>query len=256
MIQTLFTVKNNSGSTLDTTEESPLDVLSRAATMVRQEGQQVDDNKPISKQTTKWKRDRRRLPEYSRKSDPKVPETLGVEPSSPEASISNGSSPMNPLKGILMKKDLDHISSGADTPLDMTVRHRGEPPSYDQTINNPGYRSSFRTTVINNGVPPPVVNRDKLPSGFSMCDTVIEEHFRRSLGQDYNAIFSNGNNTTDKEKEPTPRSSPTPSQILDDAGLSVDDHFAKALGDTWKQLNQKEEHKNRDKENSLVSAKN
>lgn len=47
-----------------------------------------------------------------------------------------------------------------------------------------------------------------------------------------------------------------PSQILDDAGLSVDDHFAKALGDTWKQLNQKEEHKNRDKENSLVSAKN
>lgn len=45
--------------------------------------------------------------------------------------------------------------------------------------------------------------------GFSMCDTVIEEHFRRSLGQDYNAIFSNANNTTDKEKEPTPRSSPT-----------------------------------------------
>lgn len=43
MIQTLFTVKNNSGSTLDTTEESPLDVLSRAATMVRQEGQQVGE---------------------------------------------------------------------------------------------------------------------------------------------------------------------------------------------------------------------
>lgn len=72
----------------------------------------------------------------------------------------------NVFLGILMKKDLDHISSGADTPLDMTVRHRGEPPSYDQTINNPGYRSSFRTTVINNGVPPPVVNRDKLPSGM------------------------------------------------------------------------------------------
>lgn len=43
MIQTLFTVKNNSGSTLDTTEESPLDVLSRAATMVQQEGQQVGE---------------------------------------------------------------------------------------------------------------------------------------------------------------------------------------------------------------------
>lgn len=47
-----------------------------------------------------------------------------------------------------------------------------------------------------------------------MCDTVIEEHFRRSLGQDYNAIFSNGNNTTDKEKEPTPRSSPTVRTVL------------------------------------------
>lgn len=75
-----------------------------------------------------------------------------------------------------MKKNLDNISSGADTPLDMTVRHRGEPPSYDQTINNPGYRSSFRTTVIHNGVPPPVVNRDKLPSGMYQICFSLEYH--------------------------------------------------------------------------------
>lgn len=43
---------------------------------------------------------------------------------------------------------------------------------------------------------------------------------------------------------------------MDDTGLSVDDHFAKALGDTWKQLNQKEEIKNRENESNLVSAKN
>lgn len=58
-----------------------------------------ESNKQPHKQTTKWKRDRRRLPEYSRKSDPKVPETLGVEPSSPEASISNGSNPLSHSNG-------------------------------------------------------------------------------------------------------------------------------------------------------------
>lgn len=54
-----------------------------------------DSTKQLHKQTTKCKRDKRRLPEYSRKSDPKVPETFGVEPSSPEASISNGNSPLS-----------------------------------------------------------------------------------------------------------------------------------------------------------------
>lgn len=30
-----------------------------------------------------------------------------------------------------------------------------------------------------------------------MCDTVIDEHFRRSLGQDYHAIFQNPNPVTE-----------------------------------------------------------
>lgn len=43
---------------------------------------------------------------------------------------------------------------------------------------------------------------------------------------------------------------------MDDTGLSVDDHFAKALGDTWKQLNKKEQIKKRQTESNLVLAKN
>lgn len=48
------------------------------------------------------------------------------------------------------------------------------------------------------------------------CDPVVEEHFRRSLGKNY------------KEPEPVTNS-------VSITG-SVDDHFAKALGDTWLQI--------------------
>lgn len=50
----------------------------------------------------------------------------------------------------------------------------------------------------------------------SMCDPVIDEHFRRSLGKDYADLFDqNGSNSV---------------------SVTVDDHFAKALGDTWLHL--------------------
>lgn len=52
------------------------------------------------------------------------------------------------------------------------------------------------------------------------CDPVIEEHFRRSLGKNY------------KEPEPTSTNS------VSITG-SVDDHFAKALGETWLQIKNK-----------------
>ncbi|KAM4652698.1 transcription cofactor vestigial-like protein 4 isoform 2-T2 [Discoglossus pictus] len=55
------------------------------------------------------------------------------------------------------------------------------------------------------------------PSNTSTaCDPVVEEHFRRSLGKNY------------KEPEPVANS-------VSITG-SVDDHFAKALGDTWLQI--------------------
>lgn len=56
-----------------------------------------------------------------------------------------------------------------------------------------------------------------------ICDPVIEEHFRRSLGKDYpECLVSN--------------MAPSLSNAISVTG-SVDDHFAKALGDTWTQLN-------------------
>ena len=54
-----------------------------------------------------------------------------------------------------------------------------------------------------------------------VCDPVIEEHFRRSLGNIY------------KEPEPAPASN-----SVSITG-SVDDHFAKALGETWHQIKAK-----------------
>lgn len=47
-------------------------------------------------------------------------------------------------------------------PLDMSIRQRGLPPSYSQTMNNPGFRSSYRPTVI---APNNAAQRDELPSG-------------------------------------------------------------------------------------------
>lgn len=193
--------------------ESPLDVLSRVAEIQQAITISEDSNKHTSntKQlpTTKWKRDRRTRPEYSRKSDPKIPD---------EFEIQNGNTP------------------AMDTPLDMSVRQRGQPPSYSQTINNPEFRSNYRTSVITQ------TQRDDMPSGISMCDPIIDEHFRRSLGKDYVKIFSN-NNAPPKDpiiKTP-PKINDKVMELMDSTGLSVDDHFAKALGDTWLKLNNKKD---------------
>uniref|UniRef100_A0A3B4ZSH3 Vestigial like family member 4 n=1 Tax=Stegastes partitus TaxID=144197 RepID=A0A3B4ZSH3_9TELE len=60
----------------------------------------------------------------------------------------------------------------------------------------------------------------RINSEWTACDPVIEEHFRRSLGKNY------------KEPEPAATNS------VSITG-SVDDHFAKALGETWLQIKNK-----------------
>ncbi|KAG7472871.1 hypothetical protein MATL_G00113850 [Megalops atlanticus] len=70
-------------------------------------------------------------------------------------------------------------------------------------------------TATHNGSPP----SDTSASTNTVCDPVIEEHFRRSLGRSY------------REPDPAPNS-------VSITG-SVDDHFAKALGDTWQQIKAK-----------------
>lgn len=100
-----------------------------------------------------------------------------------------------------------------------------------------------------------------------MIDPVIDEHFRRSLGADYADIFEKRSSPiAESVSNASPRSSPksrlaspiattksptstspsftitpiidtkpTPKQTIN-VEMSVDDHFAKALGDTWKKL--------------------
>lgn len=110
-----------------------------------------------------------------------------------------------------------------------------------------------------------------------MVDPVIDEHFRRSLGADYMNLCGKRSNQMKspssastivrknlqlspsispispeklKEKSPETRDRPDEndsiskrdcdkSNFVDETvDMSVDDHFAKALGDTWKQLQQ------------------
>lgn len=105
-----------------------------------------------------------------------------------------------------------------------------------------------------------------------MVDPVIDEHFRRSLGADYMNLFgkrldqlkSTSSLATTTIKKSSPKTSPIQSntngsiqvkeanhqnesssinrdsvkETVENIELSVDDHFAKALGDTWKQLQQ------------------
>lgn len=109
----------------------------------------------------KWKRDRRsRLPEYSRKSDPKIPDNFSPE------SCNGSSSPNGGLYRSSSPEQQNGVNKGPtlDAPIDMSVRQRGQPPSYTQTINNPGYRSSYKPPVAANGA------RDEIPSGKGVCD--------------------------------------------------------------------------------------
>lgn len=106
-----------------------------------------------------------------------------------------------------------------------------------------------------------------------MVDHELDEHFRRSLGADYMNLFgkrldqlkstSSATGTTKKSPQPSavvtdtslhvkekqqqqqqPQQENSSSnrdnvkEVVENIEMSVDDHFAKALGDTWKQLQQ------------------
>ncbi|XP_041459230.1 transcription cofactor vestigial-like protein 4 isoform X1 [Lytechinus variegatus] len=69
-------------------------------------------------------------------------------------------------------------------------------------------------------------------------DPDIEEHFRRSLGQNYRETYSSPPpmaTSPPKATSPTLRQSSSSPKEVNITG-SVDDHFAKALGDKWSQI--------------------
>ncbi|CAG2115499.1 unnamed protein product, partial [Medioppia subpectinata] len=66
-----------------------------------------------------------------------------------------------------------------------------------------------------------------------VSDPVIEEHFRRSLGKEYQQLFASSATGADG-------SAGADSANNNSITYSVDDHFAKALGDTWIRLQKTE----------------
>ncbi|XP_025195555.1 uncharacterized protein LOC112594783 isoform X2 [Melanaphis sacchari] len=88
-----------------------------------------------------------------------------------------------------------------------------------------------------------------------ISDPVIDEHFRRSLGKDYMNVFAPAAAQRQQQQAPeTAAAAPSTDGEDNNAGLSaVDDHFAKALGDTWVKL-QKEEYQKKRKETATAAA--
>ncbi|KAL1116823.1 hypothetical protein AAG570_005293 [Ranatra chinensis] len=113
-------------------------------------------------------------------------------------------------------------------PIDLSTRKiRGSPPSYLQTMQAKQAASAL-TRIESGGV----------------CDPMIDEHFRRSLGKDY---LSNSSPQSDDKSDSSGR-------LEDSSSLSVDDHFAKALGDTWVKLQEEERESARIKKSKDKSA--
>ncbi|XP_071444585.1 transcription cofactor vestigial-like protein 4 [Hetaerina americana] len=84
---------------------------------------------------------------------------------------------------------------------------------------------------------PPSPPHTRVAQAGSGDDPDIDEHFRRSLGSDYAHLFASGGN-----RLWPPTTPPTDSSLtIKITGNSVDDHFAKALGETWKKLQEEQQ---------------
>ncbi|CAF4897793.1 unnamed protein product [Pieris macdunnoughi] len=194
--------------------------------------------------TGKWRRERRnRLPEYrprdsckmalrSQSFNEKRATTSIIRTRHSDGEFSDEADDA-PANLALLGKAPPEYPGKPEAPIDMRLRSRPAPPY-------------TRPSVIKTSEPP--------PDSLSMCDTVIEEHFRRSLGDNYmNLIKKNTDgaqpgpkpNTKDRASSPIqfkadePKTTKIIAMDVDDPSLSVDDHFAKALGDTWRQLQTK-----------------
>ncbi|KAF7987406.1 hypothetical protein HCN44_003168 [Aphidius gifuensis] len=121
----------------------------------------------------------------------------------------------------------DPIQSEA---LDMSAanrvhHHHSRPSVIVPTAPQPGVTSEDTAKSPTASATPSMAiggNRTGMRTTTGVSDPAIDEHFKRSLGlEEYAAVFS-GPTNGDKE-----------------TGLSVDDHFKKALGETWDKLKKK-----------------
>ncbi|XP_017052022.1 extensin isoform X2 [Drosophila ficusphila] len=160
--------------------ESALEVLSRAATMVQNNPSEM---RVTSKElpTTKWRRDRRqRTAEYQ---------------------VHEAGSGDREREREREREDRD-----MDSPIDMSVtsgalkQRASPPPPYREPLPGTNYAANSRPSVITQAPPKREPPEQAHSSDMAMCD--IDEHFRRSLGENYAALFA--------KKSPTPTTTPTP----------------------------------------------
>ncbi|XP_055317040.1 uncharacterized protein DDB_G0290587 [Sitodiplosis mosellana] len=249
--------------------ESALEVLSRAATMVNTN---TDNRITINKElpTTKWRRDRRiRLSsEYHHSNH----EPVGTVKPLGESNQSNS------LGDNSMEIPLDMSVGASKPPpppyRDPLPGSTFCTMSRPSVITQAPKREVISNQENKQSPKKPIVMCDDAPvtESISMVDHELDEHFRRSLGADYMNLFGKRleqmkstsssaaaaatarkspqtspvvNDTSARVKEtPTPersssnRDNSVGKDVVENIEMSVDDHFAKALGDTWKQLQQ------------------
>ncbi|XP_049814911.1 uncharacterized protein LOC126262368 [Schistocerca nitens] len=181
------------------TAESPLDVLSRAATMVR------DNSPPRRIVGGEAVLKRGMLPAVGRVTAPRTHAQFKIT---------------GPCRSELADTPSTAQAEDSDTPLDMSTRGNGlPPPSYSEAMSAiAGHRPGHCRQMLS-----------------GECDPLIDEHFRRSLGDDYMNLYNADTKRSSRREKRK--------EVCDDTGadscLSVEDHFAKALGDAWLELQAK-----------------
>lgn len=210
--------------------ETPLDVLSRAASLVQPDtrekaetdaGEESPKVMPSAENRRKRNLERRDISQALNFDDGRLEKLSSVKTAGTQTS------PLNPVATTKSRIDSGPppLISIVPKPEDSGYMHPHLPPH-----SRPSVITS--TNIIRRPVGfmapshlygptemfcyPGPHRREIVESGI--IDPFVEEHFRRSLGDDYKCV------------------SPT---AMSTAG-SVDDHFAKALGDTWQKLKKPE----------------
>lgn len=326
--------------------ENPLDVLSRAATMVEKSEISPRLSPPIIEKSKVCERS----PSFKERTHPKFRKS-----STPDYMVALESARSLKRQTSLQSEPSERMDTSSpnnnsmpdDVPLDMSIKkrpntpppppHLGPPPQYGfnpmrqhsppaMNPSPPHFRppvykspppypsttpsppsslppppsyeeSTVKCTYPTKNTPPPAILQHEVETKTkikeitiitnSSADPLLDEHFRRSLGADYESLFKKKSSTSDSESSSTESTPPKVPQMprqdskdstsnndnkgdnnknnknlegakdstqvadpvkafredMELEGYTVEDHFAKALGDTWIKLQKAEEEK-------------
>ncbi|XP_040579490.2 uncharacterized protein [Lepeophtheirus salmonis] len=267
--------------------ESPLDVLSRAATMV--EKSSISSNlKQSDKGCERSSSFKERHPKFRKSSTPEYLLAAGNKrrnsrefhplPSSSEGEMET-TDEEGPLDMSIKKRDRSPpppypINFSSGSPPSISLRDLPPPPSYEvaiskrysDSLHRPGSTESNKENEDTRPIREITIITD------SCADPLLDEHFRRSLGANYKSLFkkspvsqedgedeSSPENDSNVKQSSSNNNSPSSRKTdldddervrvinaedterdhiveMDQEGSTVEDHFAKALGETWIKL--------------------